>query len=283
MLYIIVTYNGAEYIQKCLDSIKFHDPHSEIWVHDNGSSDCTLDILKNNGIKLSRASENLGFGAANNLGLKYFLNSSHDACFLLNQDAYLTKSTTKAFSLLSQSKPCILAPLQISKCERFFDPYFKESYLTQKNCPNFHEDTYFQRIQKQYPIAFAPAAAWIIPRPIIETIGGFNPCFFHYGEDRDYINRCAYHGFEILLTGHSTVIHDRQPLTRLSPYKTKKQSHERELLIQLCNPANKGSGFKSLIYASLNFINSYPLKVSQVKQAIKSRRFSQQIGHTYIQ
>ena len=37
------------------------------------------------------------------------------------------------------------------------------------------------------------AACWLLPEKIIREIGGFNPMFFHYAEDINYLHRLHYH------------------------------------------------------------------------------------------
>ncbi len=72
---IIVTYNGAKWIEKCLESILCENEDGvfeiEIIVIDNNSQDETRDIVKRfSSVKLIHSNENLGFGKANNIGLQ---------------------------------------------------------------------------------------------------------------------------------------------------------------------------------------------------------------------
>jgi len=66
---IIVTFNSAEIIEKCLNS--FDVNKYEIFIIDNNSSDKTVEIVKNSykTLKVIKNSKNLGFGRANNIGL----------------------------------------------------------------------------------------------------------------------------------------------------------------------------------------------------------------------
>lgn len=48
----------------------------------------------------------------------------------------------------------------------------------------------------------------------IETIGGFNPYFFHYGEDDEYVNRIRFHQKKVLLAPGSKAVHDGVQLIR---------------------------------------------------------------------
>lgn len=61
-----------------------------------------------------------------------------------------------------------------------------------------------------YPIHFINAAGWLLSKKCIETVGGFNPSFFHYGEDENYIQRIKYHNFSVGVLINSKIFHDRE-------------------------------------------------------------------------
>lgn len=70
---IIVTWNAAEFISKCLDSVFAQDQKKiEVIVVDNGSTDATISILKSYlpKIRLIKNKENKGFCFANNQALQ---------------------------------------------------------------------------------------------------------------------------------------------------------------------------------------------------------------------
>jgi len=90
LAYIIITYNGEEYISKLLKSL----PSLEnAYVFDNGSSDNTKKIVKELGANLIENKENLGYGGGINSAIKYLLNQ-YEFFFVLNQDIMF-----KAFNL----------------------------------------------------------------------------------------------------------------------------------------------------------------------------------------
>lgn len=76
-----------QWLQKCLDSCKGY----QVIIVDNNSTDGTVSFIKENfpNIHLIPQTENLGFGQANNIGIKYALEQRAEYVFLLNQDAYL--------------------------------------------------------------------------------------------------------------------------------------------------------------------------------------------------
>ena len=87
--FIIVTFNGENYIKKCIESIIKYFPNSYIIVVDNNSKDGTQELLKNLRVDhLIISPLNMGFGRANNLGLRHALQTNCDTFFLVNQDIY---------------------------------------------------------------------------------------------------------------------------------------------------------------------------------------------------
>ncbi|HOT65137.1 MAG TPA: glycosyltransferase, partial [Dysgonamonadaceae bacterium] len=88
---IIVSYNFETWIDRCIPSIQASTLPATILVVDNASQDRTYEIIRNRypEVVLIENKENLGFGKANNIGMRYALEKGFDYVFLLNQDAWL--------------------------------------------------------------------------------------------------------------------------------------------------------------------------------------------------
>ena len=69
---IVITYNGSKWIDKCFGSLVSSTIPLDIIAVDNGSSDGTLEIIhqKFPEVNTIEAHQNLGFGSANNVGIK---------------------------------------------------------------------------------------------------------------------------------------------------------------------------------------------------------------------
>lgn len=95
---IIVNYNTKELIMNCLKSIFEHTKNIsfEVIVSDNGSKDGSVEMIKAEfpHVILIENSENLGFGAANNRGLKI---AAGKYIFYLNSDTILLNNAVKMF------------------------------------------------------------------------------------------------------------------------------------------------------------------------------------------
>lgn len=206
---IIVTYNGEEWIEKCLKSV----PTSyQIIVVDNNSTDDTLHLIETcfKEVVVLAQGKNLGFGAANNIGISYALKNGVDYVFLLNQDAYLQPNTIEKLIEVHKSniEYGIISPIHLNgngdKLDKNFSNYIKAN-------DRLLFDALQQDFKKSiYRVPFVNAAGWLIPRNILETVGGFDPIFYHYAEDDNFSQRVLFHSFKIGVVPNTYIYHDRE-------------------------------------------------------------------------
>jgi N-acetylglucosaminyl-diphospho-decaprenol L-rhamnosyltransferase len=206
---IIVTYNGRKWIDFCLGSLRKSSILTIPLVIDNCSTDDTLSYIREQYPEaiLFPQEKNLGFGQANNIGLRYALAHNADYVLLLNQDAAIAPNAIEL--MLSQSDgKSLLSPIHMNGDGTKVDSSFRQGSLYK--CLDLIDDTYAGNIKPCYTCGEICAACWLIPRYIIEQIGGFNPLFFHYSEDNNYYQRLAYHNIKVLLVPAARMYHDRK-------------------------------------------------------------------------
>lgn len=233
---IVVTYNGMQWYDRCFGSLCNSEVPIETVVVDNASSDDTIAYIKDHfpQAHLIENDENLGFGRANNLGIRYAYDQGADYVFLLNQDAWIEPDTIGGLMAVAQSHPefGILSPVHLNveknKIERLLLRRLDDCKTTS---PKLFDDMYFGRLKDLYVTKYVNAAAWFIPRHTIETVGGFDPIFFHYGEDDNYIQRVLYHGMKIGICPRLQVVHDND---RPRPLYNNRE-HEVLMLIEYTN------------------------------------------------
>lgn len=200
---IIVTYNGMKWLNKCINSVNQSDIPLDVIVVDNDSQDGTIEFIKENfkEVHLIATGKNLGFGKANNIGIREALRKGADYIYLLNQDAYLKPNTISNLVQFKEQNPKygILSPMQYNGEGTDLDPNFKQN-LPLNN--SLDENTVMD-------IDFVMAAHWLLTRDCIEKVGLFDPIFKHYGEDNDYINRARYHGYSVGVVKTVKGLHDR--------------------------------------------------------------------------
>jgi GT2 family glycosyltransferase len=208
---IIVTYNGIKWIDKCINSLINSSIPLNIIVIDNGSTDETQDALKKYNIQFIPSSENLGFAKANNKGISLAIQQNCNYVFLLNQDAWVEKNTIETLINIAASNPefGVLSPMHLNGSYTALDIKFTD-YLMPQNCKNLVSDMYINKLKSLYEAIFVNAAAWLIPVDCIKKVGLFEPFFFLYGEDNNYLQRIRHHKFKIGITPTCTICHDRE-------------------------------------------------------------------------
>lgn len=210
---VIVTYNGLKWIDKCLTSLRTSSYPVQVIVVDNGSTDgCSERISRNySEVNLVNPKNNLGFGKANNLGMRIALDLQADYVFLLNQDAWIENNTILELVKASQLNPAfgLISPIHINGTYSALDYNFSLQIAPLK-CPRFYSDLYFNELDDIYEVEFVNAAAWLITSKCIKKVGLFEPLFFLYGEDNNYLQRVRYHGFKAGIVSRCTICHDRE-------------------------------------------------------------------------
>lgn len=237
---IVVTYNGMQWYDRCFSSLRVSEIPLNVVSIDNASSDDTVNYLKSNFHEnyMIESATNLGFGQANNKGIRYALDNGADYVFLLNQDAWIEPNTIAELVKIHQSNPTygILCPIHLNAnrtaIEKDLLHWIADYKVTDST---FLSDLYCkQKLKDIYRTSYVNAAAWLIPKNTLKTIGGFDPVFFHYGEDDNYISRARYHGLYIGLCPSITVCHDTERRLEVTS-DIQKNSWKKELLIDITN------------------------------------------------
>lgn len=206
---IIVTYNAMPWIDHCLQSTGDYP----VLVVDNASTDQTVSHIQSNYSKVTLLpqNKNLGFGKGNNVGISYALKQGAEHVFLLNQDAYLVGNCLDILIKKQQEQPeyAVLSSIHLNGSGDAIDNNFG-NYINYQKAPELISDLLAGKEEGIYEIPFVNAAGWLISRKCLETVGGFDPIFFHYGEDDNYCQRVYFHGLKVGVLPHTFFCHDRE-------------------------------------------------------------------------
>lgn len=223
---IIVSYNTKDLIQECIQSIvdKTESIDYEIIVVDNASTDCTKETICSNfpQIKFIANKTNVGFGAANNMGIKIALGKY---LFLLNPDTILTNNAIKLFydfmeNQIHQNVWCCGGAL----VSREFKPD-----ITYSNFPSLWQvcfefglhalfrKYYLEKIAIGIPwsnkhinpfnVPVISGADMFIRRSLLDQIGYFDEDFFLYYEETELSWRAHKKGFISKIIPNIKIIH----------------------------------------------------------------------------
>lgn len=297
---IIVTYKGQLWYDRCFSSLR----NSEIPLHtvviDNASNDGTVEYIRENypEIHLIALETNLGFGQGNNKGMRYALDNGADYVFLLNQDAWIEPNTLKELVEIHKRNPQfgILSPMHLNAektaIEKGLMHYVADLKITD---PAWINDLYFGTTKDIYNTNYVNAAAWLLPRKTLETVGGFDPIFYHYGEDDNYMQRVIYHRMKIGICPKVKVVHDTE--RRVKGTKNSVQNNLKNLLVELCDINNNRSLFQYIIFLTKRILRKtfklefkvvyglfYELKfvLKYRKKIEKSKRVNTRINSSWL-
>lgn len=276
---IIVLFNGKKWLNKCVGNLFESTVPLEVIIIDNASTDGSAEYVKNKypKVELILSAENLGFGKANNIGMKKAMETGADYVFLLNQDAWIEANTIELLLKRHDADYGIISPMHLNAEGTKMDLNFS-SYLSADCCPGLLSDLFFKKLKDGlYEVDFVNAAAWLISRKCLDTVGGFSPAFFLYGEDDNYVHRLKYHGLKIGILPSSLVYHDREERTK-NIFSKGNNVEDRIRLLNYCDP-NKNYD----IISDIRLLKKRMLKQILLlrKQEVKgARRLIKELEHT---
>lgn len=234
VLVIIVTYNGIRWIDRCLSALRQSTHPVTTMVIDNNSTDGTPRYIAEHfpEVILVGKKENLGFGQANNVGLRYALDNGYDYVLLLNQDAYLQAVAIDEMFKVADGKN-LFSPLHLTGEGKRLDSHFRESLRRADN--ELLDDLLIgNEIKSHYEVGEVCAACWFMPIDIIRKIGGFNPLFFQYGEDNNYYTRLEYHHCKTFVVPSAHVWHDRNKIGNELVFN--RNNVRNRIYVAMCSP-----------------------------------------------
>lgn len=204
---IIPNYNGLKFMEPCMKALETQsDKNFELLVVDNGSTDGSVEWLKERNIPSIFLEENTGFSGAVNVGIKA---SKTPYVILLNND--------------TEPEPDYVRELvrTMDSSKRIFSASSKMIQLYQKDLMDDAGDMYsvlgwaYQRgvgqsikgYKKPRNVFAACAGAAIYRREVFDEIGGFDEAHFAYLEDIDVGYRAKIYGYDNVYCPSAVVYH----------------------------------------------------------------------------
>jgi len=208
---VIVSYNTADLIGTCLDSVCASSGcRTEVVVVDNASADGSADHVGTGfpRVRLIANRENRGFGAACNQALPFCRGRY---VLFLNPDASLQPDAlSRAISAMDRNPAVGLAGLRILNPDGTLQPSVSYRYPGQRHCREELRDLPGR-------IACVLGAAMIARTDVVRRLGGFDEDFFLYGEDQDLCLRIRREGCEIGYVKEAVAVHIGAQSERSSP------------------------------------------------------------------
>lgn len=207
---ITVTFNSSAALRRFWSDVTL--PSSVEWiVVDNNSLDDTVLVAKELGAKVLPLTENIGFGAANNIG---FAHSNSTFVAFLNPDVTpVIADLPRLQRVLEQHPDALIAPQLVNVDDSLQangrnDPYLIYKVLN-RLLPESHALAY--RMYAEHGeirrVSWLMGAAVLGTRERLREIGVWDPRFFIYYEDKDICLRNRDAGGEVLLVGDCRWVH----------------------------------------------------------------------------
>lgn len=274
---IIVSYNGKYWYDRCFESLRHSTIPVSVVVVDNASSDDTIEFIKTNypEIILIPSGKNLGFGQGNNKGIQYALEHGADYVFLLNQDAWVESDTIAELIEVHKmhTEYGLLSPMHLNAAKTALEHSFLIK-LTGKEITDskFYSDLYCKKLDDVYDTKYVNAAAWLLPLETLDRVGGFDPIFFHYGEDDNYLSRVIYHQMKIGICPKLIISHDTERQLKRDAGQQKHWS--KELLHEMTDVNSEYSVISAVLYHSRKIVIMLcRFRFSQASNMVKRLKF----------
>jgi GT2 family glycosyltransferase len=216
---IVINFNTPQITLDCLKSIyAFTSIDFEIIIVDNFPKTDYKPLFLQQYPKIIylRSDENIGFGRANNLGMK---NAKGDFLLLLNSDTLITDdSITACVNILKESKDnigilgCKLLNADGSYQPSFY-PFIKHNFLSYCISNNpilyklFNIKSSFSERNTMCVVGDISGAFMLLKKNVYETTLGFDPDFFLYCEETEWCRNRIAKKFDIVYYPQATIIH----------------------------------------------------------------------------
>lgn len=226
---VLVTWNVRDLVLDALrslyDDLASSGISANIYVVDSGSTDGTLDAVAAAFPQvICIPSENVGFGSANNIGIRAILSALNppQAIYLLNPDTITQPGATRALldALFSDSHTGLVgANLSYEdgsfQAGAFAFPGLRQLWVEFFPTPGrLIEGTFNGRYPralyyagKPFPVDFVLGATMMLRRDVIEQTGMFDESFFMYCEEIDWAWRIREAGWQVCTVPTAQVTH----------------------------------------------------------------------------
>jgi len=223
LTFIIVSFNTVDLLEKCLktlfDSITNSVSEAEVIVVDNGSTDGTIEFIKNNypDLVLIESIDNLGYSKAVNKGAQI---AKGDFIAIVNSDIQVNSNAINLLLdyLKKHRNVGVIGPQMV-----FPDGKWQRSYGEVPSIVNVFSDVLLISVLRDnlkkllwplikldfYPkdVGYIDGAFMLTPREIFNQMNGFDEDFFFYAEDLDYCYRIKRNNYKVVFFPKSKIIH----------------------------------------------------------------------------
>lgn len=214
MAVVIPSWNSAGLLPRCLDSLSGQGAELELMVVDNGSSDGSLELLRERGVPHVSLPENAGFAAAVNLGAA---RTKAPAVLALNADTVLEPGAVGRLAEALAADPGLggVQP-RILQLEPAAEDDIGRARLYSRGMALSADGRAFEegageaqdsRSATACEVFGVCGAACLLRRQLFEQLGGYDERYFAFYEDVDLNVRARIAGWRFAYVPEAVVWH----------------------------------------------------------------------------
>jgi N-acetylglucosaminyl-diphospho-decaprenol L-rhamnosyltransferase len=240
---VIVTYNSRRDLEPCLTALTANPPRidHDIAIVDSASTDGTPKYARGSWprVRLLEAGSNLGFAAANNLGIRA---TASELVLLLNPDTVVGPGAIDALvhALDADRDIAVVGPRIVDhqgRAELSWGPMLtplaelwqKALVLGNERGWPFAAAAVQRRTSRARRVDWVSGACLLIRRADLEAVGLLDERYFMYEEDVDLCAAVRRHGRTVHFTPAAVIVHRRGGSTAAAPGPTRDAYHRSHL------------------------------------------------------
>ena len=207
---ILVNHHGYDDTKECIDSI-LNDCSSvkrSIIVIDNGDINQSILLQKNYQDIVVFRTQNKGFSAANNLGMRYAFGRGYDNILLLNNDTEVENGFLDKMTIDYDGKSLVVPKILYYHARNII--WYDGGHVN-KYTGNVYHDNYGKFDSNEggtiRDCTFATGCCLLLSKNIVEKVGLFDDNYFMYCEDVDYCLRCLEASISIKYNSNVRIYH----------------------------------------------------------------------------
>ena len=217
---VVVNWNGGRANLDCLASLRAAGvPPAQVVFVDNASQDGSLELVRSShpDLVVLENRENLGFGEGANRGAREALERGARAVYFVNNDVVLPANSVAvlASALYEQERRGIVGPriLMASDPTRVWCAGGSMTWRQNLSTLLGHGQRDGSEWQVRKAVDYVPGCAMLARRETLEEVGLFESDYFAYMEDVELCQRARRAGWEVLLVGEQSCLHDASSAT----------------------------------------------------------------------
>jgi GT2 family glycosyltransferase len=208
---VLVNYNGMRFTPECLQSLAAIDyPNVRTVLVDNASTDGSPEWIAAHRpeVTLIRLPSNRGVTGGNNAGIAWCLSHDCDYVLLLNNDTVVEPDFLTWLVAAAAPRALVTPKILFHDDPQTLNNHFGVfDFWRGRNTEWLYGRPEGAATVRRSDGRMASTCALLIPRGVLEQVGGMDEAYFLYYDDTDFIARAVAKGACVTLAPDSVVYH----------------------------------------------------------------------------